>query len=218
MKVTITLADRLAVKLKKLGLGERKAREVAKGLVATVRAVVKTEIKKLEGTPIEEPPYLPPNTPFTKTKAQKVNGYSVRFDLPVAPMPGLKGIEMLRVMDGLTSTATYLVAAVKGEEGILAVRQLGVEEYNVKFYPTFAYWGKTEDDLRALGAHDVCQRTHYERMHFGPDALDGLLNLLADEAKPKSRMKKLVDRFLTISLRPLLKGFSFLHQRIGVTV
>ena len=60
-----------------------------------------------------------------------------------------QGVELLRVMDGLTSEATYLVAAVKSDEGIVAVRQLGNDWYNVKFYPHMAYWGYTTDNWRS---------------------------------------------------------------------
>lgn len=212
MKEKVSLADRITAKLRKLGVGERKAQALAAGLVPIVRAVVRSEVKQRE-EPLE---VLPANKPFRKAKAVKVNGHHLRVDLPVAPMKGIKGIELLRVMDGLTSTATYLAAAVKSEQGILAIRQLYENEYNVKFYPNFEYWGKTQDDLRALGAHNYCQREYYERMRFSTDALDGLLSILADEAKSKSRMKKLVDRFLAVTTQPLLKAFDYLHKKMGV--
>lgn len=204
----LSLPDRMMARLRKLGLSERVAKNVVKGLAPTVRAAIKavTEAKR------ETLEYLPTNKPFTRGKAVKVNSHLLRLDLSVVPVSGTTGVELLRVMDGLSTQGTYLVAAVRSDKGIVAVRQLGTNYYNVKFYPDMAYWKKDSTTLTGdFGASDHLKRDGlYERMHFNRDGLDLLLQELAAEAKPKSRMKGVMDRFLTVASKPLLASFDYL--------
>lgn len=194
---------------------------LAKGLVPTVRAAIKAEFLGGITRAVARSDQMLAQTEqmvrvLDKGKAVKVNGHSLRLDLPVVPKEGIKGIELLRVMDGLSSSATYLVAAVKGEKGIVAVRQFGEDYYNVKFYPTMAAWDvDTALLVSAYSAHSFCQRQWYERMQFTHDGLILLLEQLAEDAKPKSRMKQLVDRFLAVTGRPLLKAFEYLHKQVA---
>ena len=228
--VTGTVTGKLTARLIKLGLSERKATELAKGLAPTVRSAIKAKAKAAKKTLdevddafvneiVDEGVDLSENEELDKV-APRVNGHRVRLDLPVvrrSTWMGLpvRGIELLRVMDGYSTERTYLVAAVKGEQGIVAVRQLNEDWYNVKFYPTMAHWNKTPEQLASLGAQSYLQRQWYERMHFNKADLGQLLSRLAAEAKPKSRMKALVDRFLTVGAKPLVKAFDYLHQRVG---
>ena len=229
MAKKLSLLDKLVAKLRKLGLSERKAVIAAKALAPTARAAVKAELAVKEGRGEPEKKgkvkgskaaakgdadfQSASDLSILGKKAIRVNGHSLRLDLPVVPMPGIKGIEILRVMDGLSSTATYLVAAVKGDLGIVAIRKLTSDCFNVKFYPDMAYWDKTQGELASLGATYHLKREHYERMHFGKDPLDQLLKRLEAEAKPKSRVKALLDRLLAISTPPLLKAFEILYTR-----
>ena len=224
--VSGTVTGKLEAKLIKLGLSERKSKELAKGLAPTVRANIKGKAKKLAMS-LKEVDDAMVEEEVTKATdeaedveldkvAPRVNGHRLRLDLPVVPMPGIKGIELLRVMDGLTTKATYLVAAVKSDEGIVAIRQFDKGHYNVKFYPTMAYWGKTQEELASLGAVNYLARDHYQRMHFNREPLEQLLGRLDVEAKPKARYKALMDRFMSITSAPLFKAFDYLHKRIGV--
>lgn len=228
--VTGTVTGKLTARCVKLGLSERKAAELAKGLAPVVRASIKAKAKakavKLdevddafvneivnEGVDLAEDPELDKVAP-------RVNGHRVRLDLPVVlrhewQANPTKGIELLRVMDGLTTRATYLVAAVKGEHGIVAVRQFDSEWFNVKFYPAMGYWNTSFSELATLGAQDFLDRAWYQRMHFNREALDKLCKKLAAEAKPKSRLVALRDRFLSVTATPLLKAFEYLHRKIG---
>jgi len=230
-KVTGTVTEKLTAKLIKLGLSERKAKELAKGLAVTVRAAIKakakTAKKKLddvddafvnevvdEGVDLSEDPDLDKVAP-------RVNGHRVRLDLPVVQRSKwmgapVKGIELLRVMDGLSTVATYLVAAVKSDEGIVAVRQLGDDWYNVKFYPHMGYWGKTEEELHSLGAHSYLAREWYQRMHMDRATLEQVLFRLEAEAKPRSRMRALLDRMKAVTAAPLILAFDYLHKRKSV--
>ena len=147
--------------------------------------------------------------------APRVNGHRLRLDLPVVPMPGGKGLDLLRVMDGWTTRGTYLTAAVKGEFGIVAIRQLGSDLYNVKFYPTMEYWGRTPEELRKLGAEYFLKRSPYERMHCSKKVTAEILDILAKEAAPRSRIKALVSRMRALTFGPLEKAFGYLHSRIA---
>jgi hypothetical protein len=189
-----TVFLKLVSKLEKLGLSDRKAKTVAKGL----SPLVKAEHRSQAADP----------------KAPKVpKDLTAPLDLPVAPMEGIKGIELMRVMNGLSSTATYLVAAVKGDVGIVAIRKFSDEYFNVKFYPNMRYWNRTPGELEALAATDYLQRQWYERMHFSNHGLAKLLVMLQDEAKPKSRMKNLMDRFMAVAFKSLFKAFDKLYSR-----
>lgn len=206
--VSGTVTSKLEVKLFKMGLNSKKAQELAKVLAPVVRAAIKAKVKKEAKT-------LDDVTDDDVNEAVETT-IKVRMDLPVAPMQGSKGIELLRVMDGLTTKATYLVAAVKGEFGIVAVRRLDPGTYNVKFYPNLAHWSKTQEDLSSLGAVEYLEREWYERMHFNPVSLGQLLGRLQAEAKPKSRMKALMDRFKTVTVHTLVKGFHTLYKKADV--
>ena len=230
-RVTGTVTGKLEAKLHKLGLSERKAKELAKGLAPTVRAAIKAKVKAAQTTlddvfddevneVVETVTDGAEDEELDKV-APRVNGHRVRLDLPVVDRDTwqhapVKGIELLRVIDGFSTRGTYLVAAVKSDEGMVAVRQLGQDYYNVKFYPHMGYWGKTQEELRSLGAQSYLAREWYQRMHFSRASLDRLLQQLEAEAKPKSRMRALIDRMLTVSAAPLVKAFDYLHKRIGV--
>ena len=139
-KVTGTVTGKLTDRLQKLGLSERKATELAKGLAPLVRSAIKAKAK-VKALTLDDVTDEMVNETVTKVTddaedmdldkvAPRVNGHRVRLDLPVVERhtwqrQSVRGIELLRVMDGLTSEATYLVAAVKSDEGIVAVRQLG---------------------------------------------------------------------------------------------
>jgi hypothetical protein len=125
-------------------------------------------------------------------------------------------MQLLRVMDGWSTKGTYLVAAVKGEHGIIAIRKLGSDWFNVKFYPTMAYWNKDQEGLRALGAVEFLHRAPYERMHFRFAQMEQLLMRVEAENKPRTKMQALMDRLYSISARPLAKAFELLHSKRGV--
>jgi len=228
--VSGTVTGKLEAKLLKLGLRSGKAAELAKALAPTVRANIKAKAKakavKLsevddafveeivnEGVDLSEDPELDKVAP-------RVNGHRVRLDLPIVRRSTwmskpVKGIEILRVIDGLSTEGTYLVAAVKGEELMVAIRQFSPDHYNVKFYPTMAAWDRTEADLRALGAESHLQRQWYERMHMDRAVLDQVLGRIHAEAAPKSRITALVNRFKAVTAGPLIKAFDYLHKRVN---
>lgn len=229
--VSGTVTGKLEARLLKLGLSEKKATELAKGLAPLVRASIKAKVKKSAKTlddvtdddvneTVDEVTDAADDEELDKV-APRVDGHRVRLDLPVVSRATwqhapVKGIELLRVMDGLSSTRTYLVASVKSDKGIVAVRQLSDNLYNVKFYPTMAFWNKTEADLRELGGVEFLQREWYERCHCSPRVLDRVLEQLAIDGKPKSRMTRLIDRFKTVASKPLILAFDYLHKRKSV--
>jgi hypothetical protein len=220
-----TVTEKLTTRLVKLGLTERKATELAKGLAPMVRSAItakakarQVKVKDVSDEMVEEAVAESVDSAEDlelDKVAPRVNGHRVRLDLPVAPMAGIRGIELLRVMDGLSSRQSYLVAAVKSDVGIVAVRKLGEDLFNVKFYPDMAYWERNETGLTELGAHAHLKREWYERMHFNREVLTALLAQLAQEGKPKSRIKAVLDRFLSVTATPLLKAFGYLHPIEG---
>jgi hypothetical protein len=230
VKVSGTVTGKLEAKLVKLGLSERKAKELAKGLAPVVRASIKKKVKaqalKLDDVDdafvneiVDEGVDETESEELDKV-APRVNGHRVRLDLPVVARTTwmkkpVEGIQLLRVIDGLTTNGTYLVAAVKSETGMVAVRQFSEDAYNVKFYPNFGYWSKVPEDLSALGGHSFLHREWYERCHTSREGLGRILQQLTLDAKPKSRMRALMDRFLTVGARPLVKAFDYLHRRVS---
>ena len=228
--VSGTVTGKLEARLLKLGLTERKAKELAKGLAPLVRASIKAKVKKVAkklddvtdddvNQTVDEAVDEAEDEELDKV-APRVNGHRVRLDLPIVARSDwqhspIKGIELLRVMDGLSTRGTYLVASVKSEKGIVAVRQFSQDWYNVKFYPTYAFWNKTTGDLSEMGGQDFLSRQWYERCHVSAQGLERILDQLATEAKPKPRMKALIDRFTTVTSKPLIKAFSYLHKRVS---
>lgn len=235
------ITEKLEGKLLKLGMHPRKAKELAKGLAPTVRATVKlkqeakaekaAKKKVVKATVIDGKSVVEETGEALATSthpdadevfedeavnealAPLVNGHRLRLDLPVAPMTGEKGLVLLRVMDGWSTKGTYLVSAVKGEHGIIAVRQLSPDCYNVKFYPNMAFWNKDVTGLTALGATSFLKRSPYERMHFTMVGMEQLLMRVEAESKPRTKMQALMDRLYAISARPLVKAFELLHTR-----
>jgi hypothetical protein len=228
--VSGTVTGKLEARLLKLGLTERKAKELAKGLAPLVRASIKGKVKKAAKTlddvsdqdvneTVDEAVDEAEDAELDKV-APRVNGHRVRLDLPVVTRSQwqhapTKGVELLRVMDGLSTSRTYLVASVKSETGIVAVRQLNSDWYNVKFYPTMAFWNKTRQELTDLGGQDFLSREWYERCHCSPRALERVLGQLEIDGKPKSRMTRLIDRFKTVAAKPLIRAFDYLHKRVS---
>jgi len=220
--VSGTVTGKLEARLHKLGVTERKSKELAKVLAPLVRASIKAKVRK-EAKTLDDVTDDDVNDtvaqavddaddPELDKVAPRVDGHRVRLDLPVVGMPGKQGIELLRVMDGLTTKATYLVSSVKSDNGIVAIRQLGSDYFNVKFYPTMAFWGKTQEDLTQLGGREFLTRQWYERCHTGTDGLTRILTQLELEAKPKSRMKALVDRFKTVTGATVIKALGYLQK------
>lgn len=223
-----TVTEKLEARLVKLGVAKRKAHELAVKLAPTVKAALKAKAKTtavkladVDDTFVNDAVEDVVDTaddPELDKVAPKVNGHRLRLDLPVVQRSEwqrhpVKGLELLRVVDGLTSTATYLTAAVKGESAMVAVRELGRDEYNVKFYPTLAVWNLSQEDLRALGGYAFLQREWYERMHFSAAGVEQVLGRLNGQAKSKSRIKHLADRLLALTAGPLFKAFGYLHKR-----
>jgi uncharacterized protein (DUF2267 family) len=233
-RVEGNITEKLTNRLMKLGLTEIRATELARGLAPTVRASLKAKAAKrvkrdtvkeivqetadsiaqeVDQT-VEEVTDLAEDPELDKV-APRVNGHRLRLDMPVLPMAGGRGVDVLRVMDGWSTRGTYLVAAVKGPEGICAIRQLGNDFYNVKFYPTMEHWGRTQEELRMLGAYDYLRRGPYERMHGNAKVTAAILDVLAAEAKPRNRVKALVSRMKAITFGPLEKAFGYLHKRVS---
>lgn len=227
--VTGTVTGKLEAKLIKLGLTQRKATALAQKLAPTVRAAIKAKAAKQRQKLADVDDALVENVVDEETDAvedpeldkvaPRVNGHRVRLDLPVVrrhfwQSAPLKNVELLRVIDGLSTTATYLVAAVRGESSMVAVRQLGLNLYNVKFYPTMAAWDRTQDDLRKVGATDYLAREWYQRMHCSQDTLYQILYQIEQENKPKNT--PLLRRLLSVSSRSLIKAFDYLHKRVSV--
>lgn len=222
------VSQKLEAKLLKLGVSKRKAKELAKGLAPTVRTAIKAKVKrekiKLDDVTdeqvnqtVDEAVDAAEDAELDKV-APRVNGHRVRLDLPVVrrwvwQANPFKGIELLRVIDGLTTSSTYLVAAVKGEQGMIAVRQFSADNFNCKFYPTMEHWEFTDEALFSLGATDFLSRQWYQRVHVSRATLDQILQRVEAQNKPKKT--GLLSRLLSVPARTLVTAFGFLHTKIG---
>ena len=227
LKPGVKVGEKLLARLLTLGVSARKAPELAKGLAPVARAAVQARMKaklgSAEDTVVKKPKKakdVAPPPPDAETHI-----FRLRTDESILPVSqrGAEGVEVGRIMHGLTSTRSYIVFAVKGEDGIIAVRQLGPRYYNVKFYPTMGYWGETAERMRPLGADDFLQREWYERMHFPPEGVQQLLDRLAAEEEARIAGKKhfavkLAERLVASTWAPLLNAFDALHGRIPSSV
>ena len=187
------LFDRMVQKLVDSGISARKAKDLAKSLVPTVRSAVKKEIAEKDA---------PEKVPT------KVTG-SVRTDLPVLPYQGASAAALLQIMNGLTTTATYIITAVKGETGIVAVRKFHEDSYKIKFYPNMRFWEYNREMLQDLGASGYLQRDVYERMMVTRKQMDQVLARI--EAKNK-KGRSLASRLLSVASRKLVNAFDALHS------
>lgn len=191
--------------------------EVRKELgIPPKRKQAAAEVSTSEQTTEEAPEELPVSE---ETPAISLSqDLRLRLDLPVLPSgrytaaPEGEEVEVGRVMDGWSTTRSYMVAAVKGDKGILAVRNLGMGQwFRIKFYPNFAYWNLDKGQLQSLGADFYKSRPAYERMEIQAPGLFQLLSRLEIEAKPKTRAKSLLDRMKAASFEAIHKAFSYLQ-------
>jgi hypothetical protein len=135
----------------------------------------------------------------------------LRLDMPVVDVRSAKGAEVLQRMNGLTSGVTYIVAAVKGDNGAVAVRRLSSDLYKIKFYPDMEHWNLDFGSLNAMGATSHLHRTIYDRFFVTESALETVLGRVASMNKPKSRVKSILDRLFGITFEPLKEAFNQLH-------
>jgi len=195
------VAATLTGRLMKYGLTERKATGIATKLTPTVKTALKASVVVSTALAVRED--LAPLVG---------KGLQLRLDQDVVPYQGARGLKLLRVMHGLTSTASYLVVAVKGEEGIVAVRKFSDTSFKIKFYPTFAFWGRSLEDLERLGGRSYLNRGPYERVMVTDETLSVILTQLTLQARVKARIKALASRFLAIPFAPVKKAFGYLDQ------
>lgn len=192
--------EKLVAKLMKLGVPEVKAKALAKSLAPTVRAAirVKSEGSKKTAEAIED---------------EAVEEAVLNLNLPVVAREGEAGLDLLRVMHGWCTSATYLVAAVKGTNGIVAVRRIYENHYNVKFYPNMEFWGKSPEMLASrFEAQAFLNRGPYERMHFSSKGVASLLEVLKAEATPKSGVRALIGRMRALASSALENAFNQLYR------
>lgn len=228
-KKPLTFLQQLEHGLLALGITKRRSQEVAKGLVPKIRRALKEE-EKAKILKASQPKEVSVRDAYNEEKRENgltvrenkdgsvlINRLKFRLDLPVVRMQGDKGLDILRVMDGLYTTATYLVAAVRGENGIVAIRKLGEDYFNIKFYPNLQHWELSQEDLKGLGAEhgSYLSRAHYERMHFNKAGMENVMARLTASAKPKTKIQALMDRFLAVASKPLIKAFEILETRRG---
>jgi hypothetical protein len=206
------IGEKLRARLAVLGLTERKAKEVAKSLTPVASAALKARAKLGTEAPSKTAKKAA-DLPATTTAVAEV--FKLRLDEGVMSFTGRDGdVSVGRVMHGLSSTRSYIVVAVKGEHGLIGVRQLGADTFNVKFYPTMRYWATNEPALRALGAEMFLARSWYERMHFPATGVTTLLNQFAKEAKRGSGwafVDKIAYRFQVTVFAPVRKAFRILY-------
>jgi len=222
IKTRISVRERVEKRLITLGVSERKAKELAKSIAPTVSAALKTKQQKSKVTIKDTDTIIKGAIDATDDAeldkvAPRINGVRLRIDRPTVTYRGEKGLELLRVMHGLTSQNTYLVAAVKGEEGIVAARKFGEDSYKLKFYPNYAFWNFTQSQIESIGGYDYLNRGPYERHMYTRDKAEQVLLRIEAEAKPKSKIKELATRMLSINMRTLQKAFSVLHEKVKVT-
>lgn len=209
------LIDRMMQKLMDLGMSQRKATETAKALAPVARNTVKKEIAEKEqkaSAPKETEASPTKDTPAKTVRTKKGEiAAVVRHDLPVLDWRGANQAALLQVMNGYNTTRSYIVAAVKGEDCMVAVRKFSDNSFKLKFYPTMRKWDYSQEQLSALGADSFLNRDNkYERMMFTKSQMDQVLARI--EAANKSTVRKMVERLLSVSAATLVKAFDTLHS------
>lgn len=218
------IGSKLEKKLLKLGLSKRKAYELAKALVPTVRSLIKARASVVKTTSqVENSAMVDAINGATDTEldtvAPLVNGHRVRLDLPTLPVNHGAVVEnVLTVMHGYSTSNTYLVAAIRKEgdvNGVVAIRKFGENSFKLKFYPTMAHWGFTRDQLHELGGNDYLQRnTWYQRMMFNlSDATQVLQRIAAEEESRLSRGQKLLKHLRAVSMNIVNRALDILATR-----
>src|SRR6185312_12789573 len=82
---------------------------------------------------------------------------------------------LLTMIDGLTSTKTYCVAAQVGTSGFIAIRDFHTGRYNVKFYPNLSAF-KMESKGDVYQASNYLSRSEYARFYLDKENLQKFLN------------------------------------------
>lgn len=85
--------------------------------------------------------------------------------------------KLLSRMDGRTSYQSYVVVAVRGESGVVAVRRIS-EDFKVKFYPNLEHWDFTEKQLLDMGAFSFMDRRQYRRLVLFAAGVEKLIEVL----------------------------------------
>jgi hypothetical protein len=205
-KRATTLVEKLLNGLIKGGLSERKAREIAKILAPTARAAVKAELKAKNLTIVElaEPqPEAVDKTPSTEASspAKAIPG-------SVLPYTGAVAADLLQRMHGLTSNNSYVVAAVKGDKGIISVRKFNEDSFKLKFYPDMEFWETSFGRLQLFGATDYLKHSnHYERAMFTKKGMESVINRVNGDAALRPNKRGLLNRMATATLRALVNAF-----------
>ena len=189
-----TLVEKLIAKLVAGGISARKAKEVAPTLVPVARATVKKEIEqkaaKADGIGKgDSPSYDASQVPATRARKS-----ATASPTAILPVTGGKGAELLQTIMGLSSGASYRVAAVKGEEALVAIKGFG-DSFKLKFYPDMASWGFTFERLVPIGASSHLVRTLeggkcYERAMFTTKGAAEVLHRIDLASSPRARAAK----------------------------
>lgn len=93
------------------------------------------------------------------------------------------------IIDGISSTNSYLIVAVKGQAGLIAIRYFpSHNKYKVKVYPNFELWGITSEFAEA--AQGYYQKKHYARLIIDEQDFHNFLEGLHNIALPHKRKTK----------------------------
>lgn len=137
------------------------------------------------------------------------------YDLGVVPVQGEKNLDPMRIIDGLTSRATYIVAAAKDEIGFIAVRKFSDNEYKVKFYPDMKFWDFDQAKAESLGFKNHLKRSMYERYMVDRNQLEQLM-LRVEAMRPvMDKMMEFVGRFKFVRFATLSSALTKLMSGVG---
>jgi hypothetical protein len=112
---------------------------------------------------------------------QRVTKLEILPPLPKEVTVAGKTYRPAEIIDGFSSTATYAVAALSAV-GMIAIRRLRINWFNVKFYDSTTAMGMSDAQLAAMGGIDFLTRNsgkfQYRRCHMSGEALLKLFSLL----------------------------------------
>jgi hypothetical protein len=104
-------------------------------------------------------------------------------------------VDLLRRMDGTCTHGTYIVAAVRKPGELIGIRNLGYDQFWVKFYPTEENFGLSKQEVLSMGGTWCRDRAQYRRYSMNQDSVNKVLSAVAANA-PRPTVKQRMENAL----------------------
>jgi hypothetical protein len=186
------VVESLSKRLKAQGYKATEAAKIAKAVLPVVKKLttIAEKQKIAEAAQLEVEKVEAENeAPVTEVEAAEVEVPTALAHLSkavpgeVLPVEGAIGASLLQKQWGRNSGASYVVAAVKKENGIVSVRDLGSDSLKVRFYPNMAFWEVSYERMQAFGAHSFLNRGDYDRLLINHQGFQHIAEVLISQSE-----------------------------------